>query len=47
MRLTAWAATLAVLSVMSAPGSAQQLITRAPPVSVTLIGVHAVDERVV
>jgi len=32
---------------MSAPASAQQLITRTPPVSVTLIGVHAVDDRVV
>jgi len=36
-----------LLSARAAPAAAQQLITRTPPVSVTLIGVHAVDDRVV
>ena len=47
MKLPPWAVIVAALSGMSAPAPAQQLITRTLPVSVTLIGVHAVDDRVV
>jgi photosystem II stability/assembly factor-like uncharacterized protein len=36
-----------LFGALAAPVRAQQLITRTPPVDVLLIGVHAVDERVV
>lgn len=47
MKHSPWSAALVGLCVGAVPGSAQQLVTRTPSVDVLLIGVHAVDERVI